>query len=684
MTQGKGPEDTGLLGFGVRRPVGMLMIVLAMVVFGFVSLSRLPVDLLPAVDHPGITVRTLYPGAAPEDVEERVTERLEDVLSTVGGLVRLRSSSRAEVSEILLEFSWGSRIPFIVQEVRERLDRVFLPQGAERPLILRYDPNLDPVLRIALSGNGDLVHLRDVAESEIERAVEGLPGVAAVRVRGGLEDEVQVQLDPGKLAALGVEATLIQQRIQEENLNVPGGSLEEGDIEYVVRTLNEFSSLEEIELLPVVTRGDRTILLRDLGKVVRSHKDRDIILRVGGEEAVEVDVYREDGANLVQVAQLVRDKMFGKPIPEWKQEAEEGRREGTPEHVEARLPAGMKLTVLSDQSNFVEGAIAEVGKAALIGGILAILICFLFLRRFGVTLLIGLAVPISVVATFGVLFGAGVTLNVMSLGGLALGVGMLVDNSIVVVESIIRRREEGDGPLQGAFNGVQEVGGAVTASTLTTIAVFAPIVFVEGVAGQTFGDQALTVVASLLISLAVALFFIPGLAARMQLGGVERKRLKLGAKIANLFPALRSPGTLFSGSRRPRGMKSWVLAILAGLVAGACFWQQAVLVQPFLEEALAKGWEPSMAKFWNPVPGEVASQAAIYSFAGSLFALPLLWFLGEPLLFAGGRVARDLLAFALLALREDKAGESRRKEHLMEELRQEAEERKERRQAERN
>lgn len=648
MKQEEESESIGLLGFGVRRPVGMLMIVLAAAVFGFVSLSRLPVDLLPKVDHPGITVRTLYPGAAPEDVEERVTERLEDVLSTVGGLVRIRSSSRAEVSEILLEFSWGSRIPFIVQDVRERLDRVFLPQGAERPLILRYDPNLDPVLRIALSGIQDLVRLRDVAESEIERAIEGLPGVAAVRVKGGLEDEVQVQLDPGKLASLGVDAALVQRRIQEENLNVPGGSLEEGDIEYVVRTLNEFSKLEEIEKLPIVTRGDRTILLRDLGKVVRSHKDRDIILRVGGRESVEVDVYREDGANLVQVADMVREKLFGKSSPAWDGRQSKQEEIGTPEHVEARLPSGMALTILSDQSSFVEGAISEVGKAALAGGILAVLVCFLFLRRFSVTLLIGLAVPISVVATFGVLFGAGITLNVMSLGGLALGVGMLVDNSIVVVESITRRREEGDSPIEAAINGVREVGGAVTASTLTTIAVFAPIVFVEGIAGQTFGDQALTVVASLLISLGVALFFIPGLAARMQFLGTGTKEIKLREKLQNLFPSLRNPGTLLAGSQRSHSKKSWVLATIAGLVAGSCFWQQANLVQPFVEEALSKGWEPSMSKFWNPVPGDVASKAAIYSFLGSLFALPLLWLLGEPLLFAGGRIARDLSAFLLL------------------------------------
>ncbi|MHC4380940.1 MAG: efflux RND transporter permease subunit, partial [Planctomycetota bacterium] len=194
----------GLFALGVRRPVGMGMIVAAAVVFGFISLSKLPVDLLPPINYPSLTVRTTYSGAAPEDVEERVTERLEDVLSTVGNLVRISSSSRAETSEILMEFAWGSNLPFLVQDVRERLDRVFLPNGVEKPLILRYDPSLDPVLRVALSGGEDLVRLRDIAESEMERQLEGLPGVAAVRVKGGLEDEVHVLFDPQKLARYGI------------------------------------------------------------------------------------------------------------------------------------------------------------------------------------------------------------------------------------------------------------------------------------------------------------------------------------------------------------------------------------------------------------------------------------------------------------------------------------------------
>lgn len=606
--------QNGLFGFGIHRPVGMLMIVLAGVVFGMVSLSKLPVDLLPEIDYPSLTVRTRYPGAAPEDVEERVTEKLEDVLSTVGKLVRIRSSSRAEVSEILLEFEWGSNLPFLVQDVRERIDRVFLSQGVERPLILRYDPSLDPILRIAVAGGDDLVRLRDLAEQEIEREIEGLTGVAAVRVRGGLEDEIQVQVDPQRMANLRIPASLLQQRLREENLNVPGGTLEEGATEYVVRTLNEFRTLEEIESLPVLTRGEAIIKVGDIATVSRTHKDRDVILRTAGQEAVEVEIFREDGANIVEVAESVRRKLFGVATPgapkgsgaEGKSGSEQGAAGGGPgrerlgpKPIADKLPDDVKLTVLSDQSQFVSGAIGEVKQAALFGGFLAILICYLFLRRFAVTAIIGLSIPVSVISAFGAMYGAGVTLNVMSLGGLALGIGMLVDNSIVVLESITRCREEGDPPLEAALRGVREVGSAVTASTLTTIAVFAPIVFVEGIAGQTFGDQSLTVVASLLISLAVALFFIPGLAARLQLGtSNEVKKPKFSTWIHAMVGSLK-PRPM---AGVPRSILFWLAGIVSLAGAAGLFMYIGMLSAPYKPM-------PSNAEAPAAVEAEVGTEA---------------------------------------------------------------------------
>lgn len=655
----------GLFALGVRRPVGMGMIVAAAVVFGFISLSKLPVDLLPPVNYPSLTVRTTYSGAAPEDVEERVTERLEDVLSTVGNLVRISSSSRAETSEILMEFEWGSNLPFLVQDVRERLDRVFLPNGVDKPLILRYDPSLDPVLRVALSGGDDLVRLRDLAESDVERQLEGLPGVAAVRVKGGLEDEVHVLFEPRKLAQYQISGEDIRQRLIDENLNVPGGKLEEGSVEYVVRTLNQFRSLDEIRELPILQEGQTIVKLGDLAKVSRANKDRDVVQRVGGAEAVEIAVYREAGANIVEVADAAKQRLFGNRAagerappasgPSGNAEGEQkitwgdGGQGAKPDWIASKLPSDVHLTLLSDQSTFVADAIKEVNSAAIYGGMFAVLVCYFFLRRFATTFIIGLAVPISIVATFGAMHSSGVSMNIMSLGGLALGIGMLVDNAIVVLESITRCREEGDAPKDAAIRGVSEVGSAVTASTLTTIAVFAPIIFVEGIAGQTFGDQALTVVASLMISLAVALFFIPGLAARVRLGEADRRtdgiRGLMDSLLGQVLPHMRS-GKFFKQVGLSRSRKLWIVAILGGL-AGASLLTAVV---PGMDDA----WVPPGTQIkgdWNPIPAETQQTMALLTFLGRAMLVPLIWVIGNPLLVLTSRLIFDLLTVFLLLVK---------------------------------
>ena len=637
----------GLLGLGVRRPVGVGMVVAAAVVFGFIALGRLPVDLLPPIQYPTLTVRTVWDGAAPEDIEERVTDRLEEVLSTVGSLVSIRSSSRAEVSEILMQFAWGADLPSLVQEVRERVNTVFLPAAADEPLILRYDPALDPVMRLALSGGGDLVRLRDLAESDVERRLEGREGVAAVRVSGGLEDEIHVLVDPAVLARYGIGGDTIRQRLLAENLNVPGGTLLEGSTEYVVRTLNEFRTLDEIRELPILSPGGRTVRLRELASVERRFKDRDVVLRVGGEEAVEISVFREAGANITDVARDVRLALFGSAERDGKPpEADPDKPLARSGYIAGQLPSDVHLTLLSDQSAFIEDAIGEVKSAALWGGLFAILVCFFFLRRMAVTFVIGLAVPISIVATFGAMFASGVSMNIMSLGGLALGIGMLVDNAIVVLESITRCREEGDPPLAAAVRGVREVGGAVTASTLTTIAVFAPIVFVEGIAGQTFGDQALTVVASLLISLAVALFFIPGLAARVPLGTTgEVRREGLRPHARALFPQLR--GRLFAGLPWSRRVWAYLLSLAGLAVAG---WLLGRLV-PGLDDAWIPPGTEKLDRGFDPVPPEVRRQMATLSWLGMVAALPGVVVIAQPLVILVSRLASDLIGASFFVLR---------------------------------
>ncbi|MFT4648810.1 MAG: HAE1 family hydrophobic/amphiphilic exporter-1 [Glaciecola sp.] len=517
-----------------KRPVAVTCIFLAVALFGMVSLDRLPMDLLPEISYPTLTVRTTYPGAAPEDVEDRISERVAESLSTLNGLVRSSSISRAETSDVLLEFTWGTNMTFAVQEVRDRLDGVFLPKNAERPLILRYDPNLDPILRIGIreplkaEANAELairaddpealIRLRWLAEQRIKRQLESIKGLAAVQVHGGLEEEILIKVDPDRLAAMGITPNLIGTRLAQENLNASAGQIREGSTDYLVRTLNEFKTVDEIANLALERRDNATIRVKDVATILRTYAEREVVTRIGGSEAVEITVFREAGANIVDVSRQVREAIFGTEEQQElarqdaKGQAWGDKRKLTQLAYTQRKDAAFEL--LSDQSVFIEAAVRDVRQAGLLGALFAVIVMWLFLRKVTATLIIAVAIPISVVGTFAPMLMSGVSLNIMSLGGLALGIGMLVDNAIVVLESITRCREEGDGLVASAVRGVREVAGAITASTLTTVAIFAPIVFVEGIAGQIFTDQAVTVVSSLLVSLAVALLFIPMLASR--------------------------------------------------------------------------------------------------------------------------------------------------------------------------
>ena len=559
------PISTSRFAIATRRPVAILMVVLAVCVFGWVSYQRLSLNLMPDISYPTLTVRTEYPGTAPEEVETLLSRPLEQELGIVPHLVNISSISKAGQSDIILEFEWDTDMNAMSQEIREKADRVWLPQDAEKPLLLRYDPSLDPIIRIGLHGPQDLYALRYLAEHDIKRELEALVGVAAVKIKGGLEEEIHVALNERQISVMGLDINQINNRLAQNNVNLPGGNLREGQVEYLIRTLNEFATVDEIAGLIVARQGDADVYLRDIAEVGRSHKDREIITRVNGRESVEIEIYKEADANIVAVAAGVRNALFGLPEQreyveqktreaqrseeQKRQEQEEARkkqeaakadtkktREDQQKELEKkkeeearkamehlrmtdfighRLPPGAKLELLSDQSGFIENSITEVQINALIGGTMAVLVLFVFLRNVVHTLIVGLTIPVSIMATFAPMYMFDVSLNIMSLGGLALGIGMLVDNSIVVLESIFRCREEGDDLVQATIRGTSEVGTAVLASTLTTITVFFPIVFVEGVAGQIFGDMALTVVFSLLASLGVALFFIPMLASRL-------------------------------------------------------------------------------------------------------------------------------------------------------------------------
>jgi HAE1 family hydrophobic/amphiphilic exporter-1 len=502
--------------FLTARPVAISMVFLAAVVFGYFSYGRLPVNLMPEMTYPTLTVRTEYPGAAPEEVENDVTRPIEEALGVIGGLRRISSVSRAGVSDVILEFAWGIEMSEAIQDTLEKLDLVFLPDETERPLILRFDPSLDPVMELSLAGRAG----SETDEAELRR-VRRIEGVAAVRVRGGLEEEVHVRLDDEQLRRTGLSVQNVIDRLRQENINVAGGTLTEGRTEYMVRTLNEYEDLQQMEDTIVATREGRQIRVRDLGQVVWSNKERQITTRTDGRESVQLEVFKEADANIVALAKRVKDRLGDfdpdAPPPEEKAESDEEKpRLDEPSGLVEELyrSEGVVLKMVADRSLFIEGSVNEVRNTAIIGGLLAIVILFLFLRSLKSTAIIAVSIPISLIVTFAPLQLLGVSLNIMSLGGLALGIGMLVDSSIVVLESIFRCREEGDGVAEAAVRGTGEVRMAVIASTLTSIAVFLPMVFVEGVAGQAFGDLGLAVVISLLAALVVALTLIPMLASR--------------------------------------------------------------------------------------------------------------------------------------------------------------------------
>ncbi|WP_348673766.1 efflux RND transporter permease subunit [uncultured Abyssibacter sp.] len=490
----------GFISTSVRRPIAVLMITLGFVLFGAVSCSNLEVTLLPDLNYPTLTVRTDYVGAAPAEVETLLSKPVEEALGIVKNLREVRSVSRAGQSDVVLEFAWGTEMDFAVLDVRERLDALELPDEASRPLVLRFDPSEDPIVRLALSledettpTTEELKRLRRAAEDQVQRPLESVIGVAAVKISGGLEDEIQILLDIDKVAQLQMTPAQIAERLDAENVNLSGGRVEDGSAAYLVRTLNQFRSLEDIRRTILTTIDGRPIYVEDVATVVAGHKEREAIIRVGGREAVEVAIYKEGDANTVAAAKAVLARV---------------------DRLNEVLPEGLTLTGLYDQSVFIQSAINGVTQAGLYGALLAVLVLYLFLREARPTLIIALAIPISVIVTFMPMRFAGLSLNIMSLGGMALAIGLLVDNAIVVLENIARRREAGASLVDAAVAGAGEVSGAIVASTLTTVAVFFPMVFVQGIAGQLFADQALVVTFALLVSLAVSLTVIPTLAAR--------------------------------------------------------------------------------------------------------------------------------------------------------------------------
>lgn len=487
-----------IVELSTRRRVTIAMATVTLVLFGLIALSDLKVNLLPDLSYPTLTVRTELTGAAPAEIENLLTQPVEEALGVVANVRKVRSVSRAGQSDVILEFAWGTDMDRASLDVRDRLEVLTLPLDARKPVLLRFNPSTDPIIRLGLAGSGaeateaELKQLRRFAEEDLKRRLEPVAGVAAVKVGGGLEDEVQVEIDQQRLAQLNLDVSEVIARLRAENVNVSGGRIEEGSQRFLVRTINQFATVDEIGGMLVRVGGAVPVRLRDVATVRQGFREREAIIRIDGREAVELAIYKEGDANTVAVADAVKSRL---------------------EEIERNLPAGAVLSIVDDQSVFIRQSIRQVRNAAIEGGVLAILVIFFFLRHTWSTFIISLTLPISIIATFFVMGQLGLSLNVMSLGGLALATGMIVDDAIVVLESVAKKREQGLGVIEAVVSGASEVSMAVTASTLTTVAVFFPLVFVEGVAGQLFRDQAITVSVALLISLLVAMTLIPMLAS---------------------------------------------------------------------------------------------------------------------------------------------------------------------------
>jgi HAE1 family hydrophobic/amphiphilic exporter-1 len=473
------------------------MAVVGVLVLGFVSFTSIPLTLMPDFSLPRMTVRTEFPDASPQEVESLITRPLEENLSILNGVTGITSVSRAEMSDIVLEFAWGTNLDTASLEIREKIHQVRLPEDSKSPVILKFNPNSAPVLQIvAISEGLDFTALRELADRELRRELLQLPGVAMVTVSGGDSEEVEVLLNEGQCSRFGISAGSVIATLGAQNVNLVGGEVMDGGIKYVVRTLNEIKTPESIgETVLMQGQGGAVIRVADVASVGRRKAERRQATFLNGIECVEIAVYRQGDSNIVETARAVK-----KRLPALNRLLD---------RLGYRGERAIKLQVVTDSSTFVERSLKEVVDTGVMGGLIAVIILFLFLARVIPTVAAAVTIPVSIVASFNLMFFGNVSFNMMSLGGLALGVGMLVDNSIVVLENIHRHRTLGLPPAQAAAKGAEEVTGAITASTLTNIAVFFPVVFVHGMAGQVFGDLALTVTYSLMASLLLSVTLIP-------------------------------------------------------------------------------------------------------------------------------------------------------------------------------
>jgi HAE1 family hydrophobic/amphiphilic exporter-1 len=485
-----------LPSFSVKRPIFTTMVTLIFVILGVVSLSRLQIDMLPNIELPSLTIRTNYEGASPEVMERLVTQIIEEIVATVPGVEEIASTSSEGRSTVRVSFVWGTEVDTAAIDVQGKLEDEIneLPDDIVRPRIRKFDIASFPVVLLGISSSLDPVELTELIEVQIRYRFARIPGVAQVDTWGGFRREVRIELDPDRIKAVGLPLDRVLDAIQDANLDLPTGKIEQGRYEVMLRAPAEFIDLDEIRDTVIVRRDGVAIRLRQIAEVKDTYEKLTRIVRVNGGRGLRVAIRKQANANTVEVSRRILDeiKAVNKDFPQ------------------------IKIVPVINQGNFIERSIANVARSVLYGGGLAIVVLLFFLRNIRSTLVISLSIPISIVTTFALIFFGGFTLNLMTLGGLALGVGMMVDSSIVVLENIFRRRsEKGEVPEQASVEGAREVGPAIIASTITTSVIFLPLIFVRGISGILFKELAYVIIFALICSLTLALSLVPMLASRL-------------------------------------------------------------------------------------------------------------------------------------------------------------------------
>ena len=550
-----------LPSFSVKRPIFTTMVTLILVILGAVSLSRLQIDMLPNIELPTLSIRTDYEGASPEVMERLVTQIIEEIVATVPGVEEITSSSSEGRSRVRVSFVWGTEIDTAAIDVQGKLEDEIneLPDDIVRPRIRKFDIASFPVVLLGISSNLDPVELTELIEVQIRYRFARIPGVAQVDVWGGFNREVRIELDPDRIKAVGLPLDRVLDAIRDANLDLPAGKIEQGRYEVTLRAPAEFTNLDQIRETVIVQRDRTAITLGQIAEVKDTYEKLTRIVRVNGGRGLRVAIRKQANANTVEVSKRILAEI---------------------QAVNQAFPQ-INIVPVINQGNFIERSIANVARSVLYGGGLAIVVLLFFLRNIRSTLVISLSIPISIVTTFALIFFGGFTLNLMTLGGLALGVGMMVDSSIVVLENIFRRRSEnGEAPEEAAVEGAREVGTAIIASTITTLVIFLPLVFVRGVSGILFKELAYVIIFSLICSLMVALSLVPMLASRLLTS--SQQRLKEPASPTNRWAA--AANSVFSGLENAYlDLLRWVLGHrLVTVLAAAAVLGASLLLLPLI------------------------------------------------------------------------------------------------------